>query len=343
MDKIRLGRTNLMASRTAFGALPIQRRTIEDAIPILHRAYEAGVNYFDTARAYSDSEEKLGLAFPPEIRKDIIIATKTTAIDADGFWEQLEISLNKLKTEYIDVYQFHNPTTAPLPGENNGLYDAMLKARRQGKIRHISITSHKLLVAKEAVLSGLYDTLQFPFSLLAGEIELELVELCRQKDIGFIAMKALSGGLLTDARTAFAFMRVYENVLPIWGIQHMHELDEFIGLENSPPIFDEMMKKSIEHDRAALSGDFCRGCGYCGPCPANIEIQTEARIYFLATRAPYQQFLSDDFQKKMARAENCTGCGACKQRCPYELDTPRLVAKQYELYKDFVKINMPSI
>lgn len=337
MDKIRLGRTNLMVTRTSFGTLPVQRRTVDEAVSILRRAYDAGINFFDTARAYSDSEEKLGLAFTPDMRKNIIIATKTTARNAEEFREQLETSLNKLKTDYIDIYQFHNPPAVPRPGGADGLYDAMLEAKRQGKVRHISITSHRFKVASEAVFSGLYDTLQFPFSLLADKRDLELVELCRNEDVGFIAMKALSGGLITDAGTAFAFMRQFDNAVPIWGIQHMRELEEFIELESNPPVMDDAVKKSIDADREALSGDFCRGCGYCAPCPADIEIHTEARIYFLATRAPYQQFITKEFQEKMARVENCAGCGACKERCPYGLDTPELLKRQYELYKSFVK------
>jgi aryl-alcohol dehydrogenase-like predicted oxidoreductase len=337
MEKIRLGKTDLQVTRTAFGALPVQRRSFDDAVAILRRAYDAGINYFDTARAYSDSEEKLGRAFPPALRQNLVISTKTQATAAPGFWDNLHTSLKNLNTDYIDIYQFHNPDFVPQPGGADGLYDAMLKAKEQGKIRHISLTNHRLEVAEKAVRSGLYDTLQFPFSLLASERDIKLAELCKTEDMGFIAMKALSGGLITKVAPTFTFIRQYPQVVPIWGIQHMHELEEFIALANDPPAMDEAMQKAIAADKSALSGDFCRGCGYCAPCPAEIEIHTAARIYFLATRSPYQQFITPEFQAKMARIDDCTGCEACKTRCPYELDTPELLKRQYALYKTFVQ------
>ena len=343
MKKIRLGKTELMVTKTAFGALPVQRRSIDEGVSILKAAYNAGINFFDTARAYSDSEEKIGIAFSKDIRKNIIIATKTGAENADDFWKHLETSLKKLNTDYIDIYQFHNPAFLPVPGGKDGLYDAALEAEKQGKIRHIGITNHRLNVATEAAGSGLYDTLQFPFSMLAAEPEFELLKLCKENDVGFIAMKALSGGLITNAKPTFSFIWQTEGVVPIWGIQHMHELLEFLELDKNPPPYDDEMKSLIEHDKKALSGDFCRACGYCMPCPADIEINMAARIYFLITRAPYKGFISKEYQKKMAKVDNCINCNACKAKCPYELDTPKLLRKQYELYKKFVAEHIKEV
>ena len=197
MGRIKLGRTGLVVEKQGFGCLPIQRISKAEAVELLHRAYDGGMNYFDTARAYSDSEEKVGAAFAG-MRDRVILATKTAAQTADGFWKDLESSLRALGTDHIDVYQFHNPAFCPRPGGADGLYDAALEAKRQGKIRHISITNHRLAVAHEAIGSGLYDTLQFPFSYLSGAQELELVEKCRAADMGFIAMKGLAGGLIRD-------------------------------------------------------------------------------------------------------------------------------------------------
>ena len=163
MQTVRLGRTNIVVSKNGFGALPIQRVSIDEAVRILRKAYDGGINYFDTARFYTDSEEKLGLALS-DVRENIIISTKTMKTDVEGFWRELEESLSLLKTDYIDIYQFHNPAFCPKPGDGTGLYEAMLEAKRLGKIRHIGITNHRLAVAEEAVRSGLYDTLQFPFS-----------------------------------------------------------------------------------------------------------------------------------------------------------------------------------
>ena len=170
MNKITLGKTNLVIEKNGFGCLPIQRIREQDAVDLLHKAYDGGINFFDTARAYSDSEQKVGAAFS-SMRDKIVLATKTGAQTAEGFRKDLETSLRTLKTDYIDIYQFHNPAFCPKPGGEDGLYDAALEAKKQGKIRHISITNHRLAVAHEAIDAGLYETLQFPFSYLAGEQE----------------------------------------------------------------------------------------------------------------------------------------------------------------------------
>jgi len=201
MEQVILGKTKILVNKNGFGALPIQRIEKKDAVYLLQKAFYHGFNYFDTARWYSDSEEKLGAAFC-WTRGKIIFSTKTGAQTADDFWKELETSLKNLKTDYIDIYQFHNPSFCPKPGDESGLYEAMLKAKKQGKIRFIGITNHSQSVAKEAIKSNLYDTLQFPFSYLASDGDLEIVNACKTNDMGFIAMKALSGGLITDAKAS---------------------------------------------------------------------------------------------------------------------------------------------
>lgn len=329
---MRLGKTGIKTPQNAFGALPIQRVTDEEAVKLLRRAYEGGMTYFDTARGYSDSEHKVGLAFEG-MRDKIFIATKTTAQDAEGFWKDLEESLRQLKTDHIDVYQFHNPAFCPKPGDKSGLYDAILKAKEQGKVLHIGITNHRLAVAKEAIESGLYETLQFPFSYLSGDKEIELVKMCKDADIGFVAMKAISGGLITDSEAAFAFISQYDNVLPIWGIQRENELDEWLSYFDNPPSMNDRIRKVIDADRKEIAGDFCRGCGYCMPCPAGIEINNCARMSLLLRRAPSAAWLNETWQKNMAKIEECLHCNACKSKCPYGLDTPALLAKNLDDYK----------
>ncbi|MBE6919656.1 MAG: aldo/keto reductase, partial [Ruminococcaceae bacterium] len=205
MQTVRLGRTNLQVSKNGFGALPIQRISMDEAVALLRRAYEGGIHYFDTAHVYSDSEEKLGCALH-DVREHIILSTKAMTTTVEGFWEQLHTSLQRLQTDYIDIYQFHNPAFCPRPGDGTGLYEAMLEAKAQGLIRHIGITNHRLSVAEEAVRSGLYETLQFPFSYLASEKEEALVHLCQEHDVGFICMKALAGGLITRSDAAYAYL-----------------------------------------------------------------------------------------------------------------------------------------
>ncbi len=335
METIRLGRTGLTVSKNGFGALPVQRVGMEDACKILRKAYDGGINYFDTARFYTDSEEKLGKALS-DVRDKIIISTKTMSDTVEGFWEQLHTSLSLLKTDYIDIYQFHNPSFCPKPGDGTGLYEAMLEAREKGLIRYIGMTNHRLSVAEEAVRSGLYDTLQFPFSYLASEKEEALVRLCEEKDVGFICMKALAGGLITRSDVAYAYLAQYP-VAPIWGIQRESELDEFLSYNDNPPALTEERLAYIENERKELIGEFCRGCGYCMPCPVGIEINNCARMSLLLRRSPTASHLSESGQAKMKKIEDCLNCGLCKSKCPYGLDTPALLRRNYEDYKTFLK------
>ena len=288
-----------------------------------------------SARAYTDSEEKLGEAFGGSW-DGIFLATKTASKTPEGFWKDLETSLSKLKRDYVDIYQFHNPDFCPKPGDGSGLYECMLEAKAQGKIRHIGITNHRLSVAHEAIDSGLYETLQFPFSYLSGEQELELVEKCRAADMGFIAMKALSGGLLNNSSACYAWLSQFLNVLPIWGIQRESELDEFLSYVDNPPALTEELQAVIEKDRQELQGEFCRGCGYCMPCPAGIEINNCARMSQMIRRSPSAAHLTLEAQKKMMQIENCLHCGQCKSKCPYGLDTPALLQKNLQDYKEIL-------
>lgn len=335
MTQVTLGRTGITSNSTAFGALPIQRATLEEAIRILRKAYDGGITFFDTARVYSDSEEKLGQALAG-VRENIVIATKTQATTPKAFWQDLETSLRLLKTDYIDIYQFHNPSVCYKPGDGTGMYECMLEARKQGRIRYIGLTNHRLDIARECIDSGLYDTLQFPFSYLSSPEELELAKKCTEADMGFIAMKALAGGLITDSATAYAFMAQYENVLPIWGIQRESELDEFLSHMKNPPQMTEERRAFVERERQELTGDFCRGCGYCMPCPKGIEISICARMSLLIRRSPSQRWLEPAAQEKMKKVEECTTCGACISKCPYGLDTPTLLEKNYEDYKQIL-------
>lgn len=332
MKMVTLGSTGIQVVQNGFGALPIQRDSKEVAVKIVRRAYEGGMCFFDTARAYSDSEEKVGEALN-DVRDNLYIATKTMAQTPEEFWQQLETSLQLLKTDYIDIYQFHCANQVYAPGDGTGMYECMLEAKAQGKIRHIGITAHKIQIAFDAVESGLYETLQYPFSYLAAEREKELVAKCKEKNVGFIAMKGLAGGLINKSEAAMAFMTQYDNVLPIWGIQRETELEEWLSyMENTPSMTGEI-KEYIEREQKELSGEFCRGCGYCMPCPKGIMINQCARMSLMLRRAPSASWLSEDMQAEMKKIETCINCRKCVSKCPYALNTPELLKKNYEDYK----------
>lgn len=335
MEKVILGRTGICVQKNGFGALPVQRVSLNEAKIILRKAYENGIQFFDSARAYSDSEEKIGLALS-DVRENIYISTKTMATTVQAFWEDLETSLKMLKTDYIDIYQFHNPSFCPKPGDGTGLYEAMLEAKNQGKIHYIGLTNHGWKVAKEAIESDLYDTLQFPFSYLASEKEEELVRLCEEHNVGFICMKALSGGLITRSDIAYAYLLQYKNALPIWGIQKESELDEFISYQKKAPVLTKDIEEIIQHDRKELAGHFCRGCGYCMPCPQGIIINQCARMSLMLRRAPAENWLLEKWQAEMNKIKDCIHCGKCMTHCPYGLNTPELLQKNYEDYQTFL-------
>ncbi|MCR5656763.1 MAG: aldo/keto reductase, partial [Butyrivibrio sp.] len=262
MRNVTLGKTGITVPQNGFGALPIQRDNMETSVEILRKAYEGGITYFDTARAYSDSEEKLGEAFWGYVKRgDIYIATKTAAKTPEQFWKDLETSLSKLKTDYIDVYQFHMVTECWRPGDGSGMYECMVEAKKQGKIKHIGVTSHRIAVAMECVESGLYETMQFPFSYLADEKDIALVKKCEELNVGFIAMKGLAGGLISNSEAAMAFMTQYPNVVPIWGVQRMSELNEWLSFFEKEPVMTPEIESFIKNEQKELSGDFCRGCG----------------------------------------------------------------------------------
>ena len=335
MKEITLGRTGIKVVQNGFGALPIQRVGMEDAVRLLRRAYDGGMRFFDTARAYSDSEEKLGEAFGTGYvrREDIIIATKTPSVTPEGFRKDLETSLARLRTDYIDIYQFHLMGQCFRPGDGTGMYECMLEAKAAGKIRHIGGTAHKIGIANELADSGLYETVQYPISYLADDREVELIRKCAANDVGVICMKGLAGGLITNSRAAMAFVGQFDKTVPIWGIQRESELEEWLSYMDDTPEMDDGIRSFIDSERQELRGEFCRGCGYCMPCTVGIQINQCNRMSLMLRRAPSAGWLSEKWQKEMDRIEDCISCGSCLPKCPYELDIPRLLRKNLDDYR----------
>ena len=334
MKKLTLGKTGLSVTKTSMGCLPVQRCSKEDAVKLLRAAYEGGINYFDTANAYTDSEEKIGLALS-DVRDNIVISTKSAARDKAGVLSHIENSLRMMKTDHIDLFQLHQVPAVPDPDDPNGAYAGALEAKERGWIDHIGVTTHRIAVAEECIRSGLFETLQFPFSYISAERDLALAAQCKEADMGYIAMKGLAGGLLTNARACHAFMNCYDNVVPIWGIQRMEELEQWLALAEEDPVMDEELDAFIRKERQELSGSFCRSCGYCMPCPVGIEIRNCARMNMLLRRSPWQQYMTDEWRAKMEKINDCIGCRSCAGKCPYQLDTPNLLNYMLKDYREF--------
>ena len=340
MQTIVLGKTGLTVTKPAFGALPIQRRDKDEAVRILRRAYEGGIRYFDTANSYTDSEEKLGLALA-DVRGDIVISTKSMGRDYDTVSAHIQSSLERLKTDYIDLFQFH--MVSQWDEVDNGAFQAAEEAKARGWVRHIGVTSHSIRFAQEAVASGRFETLQFPFSYLSSPEEADLVRSCLAADMGFIAMKALAGGLLSNARVVHAFMREQTGVVPIYGVQTMEELEQWLSLAEEDPALDDALQAIIDADRAQLGGQFCRSCGYCMPCPQGIEIRNCARMDMLIRRSPWRPYFTPEWQAKMNKIKTCLDCGRCKSKCPYHLDTPNVLKYMLKDYWEFYEAHKAEL
>jgi len=338
MRKVTLGNTGITVNKNGFGGLPLQRVGEREAIRLICSAVEGGVQLIDTARNYTDSEIKIGKALRESgFRDRVTLCTKSYALDRAQLDRELKQSLEYLQTDHIDLYQFHNLKLCPKPGDGTELYEGMIKAKEAGLIGHIGITTHRREVALEALESGLYETIQYPFCYLAAEEDFALVRACAEKGIGFIAMKGLSGGLITNAAAAYAFMAQFDNVLPIWGIQKQNELEEFLRFQEAEPVLTPELQAVIDADRRELTGEFCRGCGYCLPCPENIPINIAVRMSWFLRRMPSEPYRGQDWQEKMACIERCTNCRSCAQRCPYELDIPALLQKNLQQYREFLE------
>ena len=332
MRQVTLGKTGYTVPQNGFGMLPLQRVSVSDAAALLRRAYDGGMRFFDTAHSYTDSEYKFGKAFGGD-RMEIVLATKSHASTPEGLRADLEQSLRMMKTDHIDIYQLHQIPKVYRPGDGTGLYEELLKAKEEGLILHIGFTAHIIDVAEEGIASGLYETVQYPMSYLATDREIDLIRQAKEADMGFICMKGLAGGLLTRSEACMAFMTQFDNAVPIWGIQRESELDEWLSyMDHTPELTDEI-RAFIQKEREELAGDFCRSCGYCMPCPVGIEIRNCARVSQLIRRAPSAKFFSEAWQEKMRKIDDCLECYQCASKCPYGLDTPKLLKKNYEDYK----------
>jgi len=334
MEKMRLGKSGLMVTRIGFGSIPIQRLNEDDAIAVIRRCLEHGINFIDTANAYTTSEARIGKAIAGR-RQDLIIATKSTHRDREGIARHLDKSLARLGTDYIDLYQFHAVSdfkTLEVVLDPQGPMAVLEEAKKAGKIRHIGITSHQIDVAKKAVESGRFETLMFPFNFVTDEADRELLPLCRKHDVGFIDMKPMAGGMIDNAGIAFKFLFQYKDVATIPGIEKPQEIDEIVGIFNGPRELTERDRAQMRKLKEQLGTRFCHRCDYCQPCKEGIHISSVMTFPSFMARLPEEQifgFWSGLFDL----AAKCTKCGECEERCPYHLPIRDLMEEYYELYE----------
>lgn len=338
MQKKRLGKTGLKVSEVGFGGIPITRVDLSEGADIIRHCFDLGVNFFDTARFYGDSESKVGAALEP-VRDKVVVATKTMARDAEEANKQLEESLNALKTNYIDLYQAHNISTREDleqvmgPG---GAYETFRVAKENGRVNHIGVTSHNQDIALEACRTGLFETLQFPFNFVEHDPAERLFKAALEIDMGIIAMKPLGGGHLDRADLCFGFLQGYGQVVPIAGIQSKEEIEEIISLYRSPRPLSDKDWKEIEKIRKELGDNFCHRCGYCMPCKEGILIPRVLLFKSQMKRFP-RDMVMGLAEGPMKTAEGCVECGECEEKCPYGLKIPELIREYRGLFVDFVK------
>jgi predicted aldo/keto reductase-like oxidoreductase len=335
LEYIRLGKTDMMVSRLGFGGIPIQRVSEEEAIGVVKRCLEHDITFIDTANAYTTSEERIGKAISGQ-RSKVILATKSTSRNNEEISSHLQLSLKRLGVDYIDLYQLHNVSdfgTLEKLLQPDGPVAFLEQAKKKGKIRHIGITSHQIDVAKEAVKSDRFETIMFPFNFITCEAADELLPLAREHDVGFIAMKPLGGGMLTNAGIAFKFLLQFPDIIIITGIEKIEEIDEIMDLMAGELTMTELEQEEMDQMRLELGTRFCRRCDYCQPCTVEIPISSAMGFRSIVKRLPPERLFAGKFADTMEQAANCTECGECEERCPYQLPVREILQEQVHLYQ----------
>ncbi len=335
METMRLGKTDLQVTKLGFGGIPIQRLSEEGAVEVVKKCIDLGINFIDTANGYTTSEERIGKAVKG-IREKVIIATKTGARDRKTAEEHLKLSLKRLQTDYIDIYQFHGVSTpehltAVLEG---GLYTMAEEAKKAGIIRHISITSHSMDMAKKEGETDMFETIMYPFNVITSEPADELLPLCRKHDVGFLAMKPMAGGMLDNPTITFKYLRQFPNVLALVGIEKIAEIEEIVKLYEGPAEMTAAEKQRMQAMIDNLGKKFCRRCDYCQPCTVGIPISQVMTAQSFFKRMPPERFFGGMFDEAMKKATECVQCGECETRCPYNLPIMEMVADFAKWYYD---------
>ena len=329
MEKRRLGRTGLLVTAISFGALPLQRCTMEEAGEVLHAALDAGINFIDTARAYTDSEEKIGRHLAKR-RQEFYLATKSAARTREAMAKDIDTSLKLLRTDYIDLYQVHNirrrPDFETVMGPGGAL-EALKEAKAAGKIGHIGVTGHLPSLLVEAIKTGEFSTVQVPFNFIEREAMEELFPLAASLDVGRIAMKPLAGGLISDAAAALRFILAHDVSAAIPGMDRVEQ----VAINTAPARDGRRLSKeeaaALEREAEQLGKDFCRRCGYCLPCTAGIDIPLVFVFHLQYIRYGLTKAIPERYKNLSHHASDCIGCGVCETKCPYNVPIRERMAK----------------
>jgi len=333
MRTMDLGRTGITVSEVGFGGIPIIRLDSAQAQRVVGHALDRGVNFIDTAHMYLDSEEKIGKAIAGR-RQEVVLASKTIQRQGGPALEQLQQSLARLGTGHIDLYQFHQVSQEAdldaLTGPG-GAYEALARARDAGKIRHLGVSSHNLGMAVRLVESGLFASIQFPLNFIETAALDILIPKVRAAGMAYLAMKPFAGGMINDARTAFAYLRQHPDCIPLPGFDTVEGVDEVLDLYESPNEIDTHTRQEMERIRQELGGRFCRRCEYCQPCPQGVRI-TPAMMYRVVSIRMSPPTAASFCSAAMESVRLCVECGECLEKCPYDLPIPEMLREHLELY-----------
>ena len=338
MEQIRLGKNNLKVTRLGFGGIPIQRVSEEDAIAVVKSVVDSGITFIDTAHGYTTSEERIGKAIAGQ-RDKVILATKSPSRTGDGVRGDLKLSLEHLQTDYIDLYQLHGVSDSEklkavlAPG---GPLAVAEKAKSDGVVKHIGVSTHSMDIAKELVKMDFVETLMFPFNFMAHEAADELLDLARENDVGFIAMKPLAGGVLGYVNLAMKYLCQFSDVEILVGMEQISEIEELISIVDNPPTITAAELQEIEKLREEMGTKFCRRCNYCQPCQQEVPISSIMIFPSMLKRFTTAQLYENETGTRgmMERAEKCIQCGECEERCPYHLPIREMMTEHLALYKE---------
>jgi len=338
MQKIRLGKSEMEVTKIGFGGIPIQRLSEQQAVEVIRRAIELGIDWIDTANGYNTSEERIGKAIKPYDRSSIKIFTKGGGKTRDELNNQIELSFKRMQIEYIDLFQFHGVPSEEVWGKmvSEGCLELVLGLKQQGRVRHIGTSFHSLEAALAVMDNPEIEVIQWPFNFIMADHGSEVLEKCRAKDIGFIAMKPFGGGILENAGLCIRFLLQYPDVAPDPGFEKIEEIEEVVSLANLAEPLSAEDKSRIERLRKKIGTRFCRQCGYCMPCPEGINITLLVTMDSIIKRMPPEAVIGW-LSEHVRIADNCTDCGQCESKCPYNLPIRQCIREGVELFKGLLK------